>query len=258
MVDGDLFGLLADLATRLRKKTDRPFGGIQVRPSRSFTHCYSLAHSYTLDKTHGRAARHHGRLLPTAAGDERLQSAVLRVRVTGVEGVHRADRRPPDGLQTERRRYVHRPSLTHSLSLTNVRVGAKASSRSSTSSARASSHPPHTRSSRPSRAPSRASRSPRPHPQPNSLPPSSRTRSPSPSPSQPRPSSPKLHQRPHQAPHRSSSSRPRSTPSAPKSTRRTVRTSPRSQARHTRTQHATRGPLRASSKAACARRRCSS
>ena len=30
MVDGELFELLASLADRLRKKTDKPFGGIQV------------------------------------------------------------------------------------------------------------------------------------------------------------------------------------------------------------------------------------
>lgn len=30
MVDGHLFDTLATLADRLRKKTDRPFGGIQV------------------------------------------------------------------------------------------------------------------------------------------------------------------------------------------------------------------------------------
>lgn len=31
MVDGQLFDTLAKLAVELRKKTDRPFGGIQVR-----------------------------------------------------------------------------------------------------------------------------------------------------------------------------------------------------------------------------------
>lgn len=30
MVDGQLFDTLAKLAVELRKKTDRPFGGIQV------------------------------------------------------------------------------------------------------------------------------------------------------------------------------------------------------------------------------------
>ena len=30
MVDGHLFGKIASIAARLRKKTDRPFGGIQV------------------------------------------------------------------------------------------------------------------------------------------------------------------------------------------------------------------------------------
>ena len=30
MVDGQLFNLLAALSAALRKKTDRPFGGIQV------------------------------------------------------------------------------------------------------------------------------------------------------------------------------------------------------------------------------------
>lgn len=32
MVDGHLFDTLAKLAVELRKKTDRPFGGIQVGP----------------------------------------------------------------------------------------------------------------------------------------------------------------------------------------------------------------------------------
>jgi ATP-dependent DNA helicase PIF1 len=32
MVDGHLFEKITEIATRLRKKTDRPFGGIQVGP----------------------------------------------------------------------------------------------------------------------------------------------------------------------------------------------------------------------------------
>jgi hypothetical protein len=32
MVDGHLFEKIASIAARLRKKTDRPFGGIQVSP----------------------------------------------------------------------------------------------------------------------------------------------------------------------------------------------------------------------------------
>ena len=32
MVDGHLFEKISAIATRLRKKSDRPFGGIQVRP----------------------------------------------------------------------------------------------------------------------------------------------------------------------------------------------------------------------------------
>jgi len=32
MVDGHLFEKIASIAARLRKETDRPFGGIQVSP----------------------------------------------------------------------------------------------------------------------------------------------------------------------------------------------------------------------------------
>ena len=32
MVDGHLFEKISEIAARLRKKTDRPFGGIQVGP----------------------------------------------------------------------------------------------------------------------------------------------------------------------------------------------------------------------------------
>jgi ATP-dependent DNA helicase PIF1 len=35
MVDGHLFEKICEIAARLRKKTDRPFGGIQVRTSSS-------------------------------------------------------------------------------------------------------------------------------------------------------------------------------------------------------------------------------
>jgi len=35
MVDGHLFEKICEIAARLRKKTDRPFGGIQVRTSTS-------------------------------------------------------------------------------------------------------------------------------------------------------------------------------------------------------------------------------
>jgi hypothetical protein len=41
MVDGHLFERIAAIATQLRKKTDRPFGGIQVGPFSSGTSGYS-------------------------------------------------------------------------------------------------------------------------------------------------------------------------------------------------------------------------
>lgn len=40
MVDGKLFDIVATLADRLRKKTDKPFGGMQVNTVSSTTHIY--------------------------------------------------------------------------------------------------------------------------------------------------------------------------------------------------------------------------
>lgn len=69
MVDGHLFELLAALADSLRKKTDKPFGGIQVCP------CCDICF---IDPQVG-IAGHHRRLFSITTCDEGHQAAVLHV-----------------------------------------------------------------------------------------------------------------------------------------------------------------------------------
>ena len=71
MVDGHLFERIAAIATKLRKKTDKPFGGIQVGPFPLGTSGHSDSQLH--------AACCYWRLLPATPCDQRWQTAFFRI-----------------------------------------------------------------------------------------------------------------------------------------------------------------------------------
>ena len=94
MVDGQLFDTLAKLAVELRKKTDRPFGGIQVRYERKhyFKTCKSIDHA---------VACRHWRFLSASPGYKGWQGTILRLPERRMEDVYRAYSDPYPGFPTE-------------------------------------------------------------------------------------------------------------------------------------------------------------
>lgn len=116
MVDGQLFDTLAALAAELRRKTSKPFGGIQVGPTTSA----SLSHhqhryldpagasfsqqprnGFTLTTGLSTKAGRHGRLLPAATRHAGREGRVLCLSELGLGGMHRAHRHAHAGLSTK-------------------------------------------------------------------------------------------------------------------------------------------------------------
>lgn len=96
MVDGQLFDTLAALATELRRKTSKPFGGIQVGYRIRFsppveTRWYSLSephNSSILTTGPSKKAGRHGRLLPASTRHAEREGGVLCLPELGLGGMH--------------------------------------------------------------------------------------------------------------------------------------------------------------------------
>lgn len=96
MVDGQLFDTLAALAMELRKKPDRPFGGIQVS-----TLSQSVVNSKVLLNV-VRTAGHYRRLLPTPTRHALRKRSMLRLSKRSMEDQHRAYHHSHTSFPTKR------------------------------------------------------------------------------------------------------------------------------------------------------------
>lgn len=94
MVDGKLFDTLAALADRLRKKTDKPFGGIQV--------CIIQAHAFMKETLTIPIACHYRRLFPTSPSHTGEAGTRLCVRERRLGQMHRTHRYSETSVPTER------------------------------------------------------------------------------------------------------------------------------------------------------------